>query len=823
MAIKKRILQKSVAKKIGRFNQVRELGKGTQGVVHLAIDPVLQRNVAIKSLHFSKMSNAADTKDMLLKEARTISKMVHPNIVSIYEAGEDDKQNPYLVFEYVSGQLLSDVMKQNGIMKVKKALALLKPVIEAISHANQQNIIHCDLKPANILINDENIPKVMDFGIARVLSTQKSKTDGFFGTPRYMPPEYIRKQTITASNDAYALGIILYEMLTGRSVFAGNNIKQIINKVLNDTLPPPSRINSDIDAQFESIVLKAIDKKLDNRYHSTTEFNAAIDEYLESHGASVTQSSKAQDATIEFLLRRMKRKKDFPALSESLFKINKIVDEDEKGFDALAGAIVEDFALTNKILKIVNSAYYRRSGGEVKTISRAVMMLGFDAIRSIAVSLILIDHLHDKGQAKQLKDHVVSSLYSGVFAKNLADKSHLDNKEEVFLSGIFHNLGKLLAIFYFNEESLEIEKLVEEDGISEEDAATQVLGVPYPRLGTAIAKEWELPHYIVNTINPYNTKVNSKRLQLNKEEKMHAISSLSNELTGLIEKDNDSDNWRKKAVKLWRQYTPQLNLNDQDLVSLADQAKEDLIDLNSILNINMSKSSIIQGLNSEEIEEKTVVDKSLIDKTIVLESTEKLSNKEINEKVKGNTSDKQSKEKLKNAENFAPEAILNAGIDDISAMLTGDYSVTDVFRLCLEVMQRAFQFDHAVVCMVNHKKKSMEGKFGYGINNAFLAQFQFPMKYKPDVFHLALKKGADILIADTQDEKILKKIPAWYQQIIEAESFIVLPVIVKKKAIGLFYGDRFKSGELVIQQHELKLMQKLKFLASEALIKKYQG
>ena len=182
-----------MAKKIGRFNQVRELGKGTQGVVHLAIDPVLQRNVAIKSLHFSKMSNAADTKDMLLKEARTISKMVHPNIVSIYEAGEDDKQNPYLVFEYVSGQLLSDVMKQNGIMKVKKALALLKPVIEAISHANQQNIIHCDLKPANILINDENIPKVMDFGIARVLSTQKSKTDGFFGTPRYMPPEYIRK------------------------------------------------------------------------------------------------------------------------------------------------------------------------------------------------------------------------------------------------------------------------------------------------------------------------------------------------------------------------------------------------------------------------------------------------------------------------------------------------------------------------------------------------------------------------------------------------------------------------------------------------------
>lgn len=793
-----------MVKKIGRFNLIRELGKGTQGVVHLAVDPVLQRNVAIKSLHFSAMNNAAGTKDMLLKEARTISKMVHPNIVSIYEAGEDDKQNLYLVFEYVSGRLLSDVMKQKGIMSVQNALALLKPIIEAISHADQHNIIHCDLKPANILINDENIPKVMDFGIARVLSEQKSKTDGFFGTPRYMPPEYIREQTITASNDSYALGIILYEMLTGRSVFVASNIKLIITKVLNDSLPLPSRFNSDIDAHFESVILKAIDKKLENRYHSTSEFNAAIDEYLKNQGAIVNQSSRKQDATIEFLLRRMKRKKDFPALSESLFKINKIVDEDEKGFDVLAGAIVEDFALTNKILKIVNSAYYRRSGGEVKTISRAVMMLGFDAIRSIAVSLILIDHLHDKSQAKQLKDRVVSSLYSGVFAKNLADKSNLINKEEVFLSGIFHNLGKLLAIFYFNEESLEIEKLAEEEQISEEDAATQVLGVSYHRLGTAIAKEWELPHYIVNTINPYNTKVNSKRLQLNDEEKMHAISSLSNELTHLIEKKDDSDNWRKKSVKLWRKYTPQLNLKDQDLVLLADQAKEDLIDLNSILNINMSKTSIIQGLANEAVEEMTVPDEQSLEQTMVLTAKQATQNGSGHDKV------------------CDPEAILKAGIDDISTMLTADYSVTQVFRLCLEVMQRAFQFDHAVVCMVNQKKKLMEGKFAHGINNAFLVQFQFPIKYKPDVFHLALEKGVDIFIADTRDEKILKKIPAWYQQIIEAESFIILPVMLKKKAIGLFYGDRFKSGELLIKPQELKLIQKLKYLASEALLRKYQ-
>ena len=793
-----------MANKIGRFNLVRELGKGTQGVVHLAIDPVLQRNVAIKSLHIANLSSVIDTKDQLLKEARTISKMAHPNIVSIYEAGEDES-NPYLVFEYVSGQLLSDVMKQKGMMSVKSALELLKPAIEAISDAAQQNIIHCDLKPANILINDDNIPKVMDFGIARVMSKQKTKTNGFFGTPRYMPPEYIREQIITTSNDSYALGIILYEMLTGKSVFAGKEIKQIIQKVLKEPLPAPSKLNTEIDPQFESIVLKAIDKKLDNRYHSTIELNAAIDEYLQAHNASTNQSSKQQDATIEFLLRRMKRKKDFPALSESLFKINKIVEEDEKGFEALANAIAEDFALTNKILKIVNSAYYRRSGGEVKTISRAVMMLGFDAIRSIAVSLILIDHLHDKAQAKQLKDQVVSCLYSGVFAKNLADKSNVSKKEEVFLSGIFHNLGKLLTIFYFNEESLEIEKLISEENLTEEQASSKILGVSYSRLGVAIAKEWELPNYIVNTINPYNTKTNSKRLQLNEEEKMHAISSLSNELTGLIEKNKDSD-WRQQSVQLWRQYTPQLNLKDRDLTALADQAKEDLIDLNSILNINMSKSLIVEGLESKQATEDDSEQQSEdVEQTLVIEPGEKQTLLESSDEVTLNS-----------------EEILKAGIDDISAMLMGEYSVTDVFRLCLEVMYRALKFDHAVVCMVNNKQKIMEAKFGHGINNAFLGQFKFSLKYQADVFHLALEKGMDVFIADRTDAKISRKIPAWYQQIIEAETFIILPVMVKKKPIGLFYGDCFNAGELAIKPNELKLMQKLKFLASEALVKKYK-
>jgi len=224
----------------------------------------------------------------------------------------------------------------------------------------------------------------------------------------------------------------------------------------------------------------------------------------------------------------------------------------------------------------------------------------------------------------------------------------------------------------------------------------------------------------------------------------------------------------------------------------------------------MSKASIINGLNQQEMEEEQ---QESNDETVVMgaEQTILIDPKE-----------KSSPVIVEKEQNDDPQSILSAGIEDISALLENHYSVTDIFRLCMEVMQRAFKFDHAVVCMVNNSIKTMEAKFGYGINNAFLGQFKFPLKYKMDVFHLALDKGIDICISDSTDEKITKKIPAWYQQIIEAESFIILPIMIKKKPIGLFYGDRFQANDLVIKQQELKLLQKLKGLASEALLKKYQ-
>ena len=172
---------------IGRFEIIRELGRGAQSVVYLARDPHLQREVAIKTLHFARAD--ALKNQQLLSEARMVSQLRHPNIVPIFEAGEEGG-DIYLVFEFVPGQNLRDYLKTNGQLSPVQAIAIVHPVLDAIAHAHAAGIIHRDLKPSNILIDADGTPRVMDFGIAARGESQSNDGEAFMGSPVYMAPEF---------------------------------------------------------------------------------------------------------------------------------------------------------------------------------------------------------------------------------------------------------------------------------------------------------------------------------------------------------------------------------------------------------------------------------------------------------------------------------------------------------------------------------------------------------------------------------------------------------------------------------------------------------
>ncbi|MDP2878518.1 MAG: protein kinase, partial [Sulfuricella sp.] len=456
--------------KIDRFEVIRILGKGAQSVVYLAYDPKLQREVAIKTLHFAEKKNRQSEIQALIQESRTVSKLRHPNLVPIFEAGEYDG-DPYLVFEYVEGQTLADLLRERGSLPAAEAVGIIGPVLEAVAHAHQNGIIHRDLKPSNILISPEGIPRVMDFGIAERISDKPGEhNDVLMGTPAYMAPEYITDRMVSEKNDIFAAGLILCEIVAGRKAVSGGDIYQVMDRIASEPIELPPGSEAAIDEKLGDIILKALARNPLDRYASAQEMRDALHAYTLAGENSAPPTGGSTQSTLDFLLRRMRHKSDFPALSESVSAINRVASSDKESIDKLSNSILKDFALTNKILRLVNTAFYKSyGGGTISTISRAVIILGFDAVRNIAITLILFEHLQNKSHAAHLKDEFIRTLFSGALAKEMA-KGSVKDPEEAFICAMFHNLGRLLAMFYFPEEANAVTKIMAQKECSEDIA-----------------------------------------------------------------------------------------------------------------------------------------------------------------------------------------------------------------------------------------------------------------------------------------------------------------------------------------------------------------
>jgi serine/threonine protein kinase len=379
---------------LGRFEILKVLGDGAQGTVYLARDPHLQRQVAIKTLNFSETDQSMALK-ALMSEARIVSQFQHPNIVTVYDANEYGGQ-PYVVFEYVEGTTLSALLKKKNGLPVARAVEIAMQILEGVAYAHKKQIVHRDLKPGNIMIDAEGTPRIMDFGIAKSLVADKSAgSAGVIGTPLYMAPEYITDGEFDARSDIFSLGMILYEMLTGTTAVRGASAREVLERIVKQQFAAPSTKNSEVSEQLDGIVLKALAKDPEDRYENAEAMNVALNKFLnpEAEAGGDNFKPESSQSTIDFLLRRMRHKSDFPALSHTISEINKMVGSEQDGAANLSRVILKDFALTNKLLKLVNTAFYGQFGGTISTISRAVVILGFETIRNAAITLLLFDHL----------------------------------------------------------------------------------------------------------------------------------------------------------------------------------------------------------------------------------------------------------------------------------------------------------------------------------------------------------------------------------------------------------------------------------------------
>jgi serine/threonine protein kinase len=796
-----------IPENIGRFQVSRILGKGAQSVVYLAEDPHLQRQVAIKMVHLASGDDHVQRTGALIDEARTVSKLQHPNIVPIFEAGEHEG-NPYLVFEYVEGQDLSQLIRREGALAPDRAAEIAVHILDAIGYAHQHQIIHRDLKPSNILISAEGTPRVMDFGIATRISEQADAADELWllGTPGYMAPEYITRREIGPKADIFAAGMILYQMLTGRPAVHGRDAREILQKIARDPIAPPSEKNDQVDEKLDDIVLKALCKEPLDRYESAGEMQQALERYLTPAEAPPAPTGSKQ-STLDFLLRRMRYKSDFPALSESVSAINKIVSSDQESVTRLSNAILKDIALTSKLLKLVNAAFYNQyGGGTISTISRAVVILGFDAVRNAALTLILLEHLQNKSNATQLKDEFARTLYSAILAKEMAIKAGVKNFEEAFICAMFFNLGRLLAMFYLPEEAEEIKKAMTQKDMTEDNASASVLGISYEDLGIGVAKSWNFPDLIVHSMRkPASEKVKKPETEA---DQMQILSAFSNELCSAITIEAKED--RDQALKdLVHRFGAGIPVTEKSIQPMVTSALTEVAKYSVALNLNLQQTSfgkLVRKLTGEKEEAASAAGATAGspaeegEMAAILAATGIYSGLEdtvLTEIGQGLTKDAQT--------------ILTEGIQDISNSLVEGRSLNDILRMTLETMYSGIGFSRVLLCLKDGKQNVMAGRSGFGLDMPhILKSFRFSLAFSPDVFHVALNKNVDIIIQDINDPKIKPRIPEWYRQTVTAETFILFPIVVKNIPVALIYADREKAGEIRLPEKELSLLRVLR-------------
>jgi len=268
---------------VGRYEILEELGQGAMGTVYLGRDPKINREVAIKTLSFTNVSDDKldEVKERFLREAEAAGRLSHPNIVTIFDVGEEHDL-AYMAMQFLKGRPLADFCQKGALMPVKKVLKVVIEVGEALEYAHTHGVVHRDVKPENIILLDEGQVKVADFGIARVMSTSNTQTGVILGTPNYMSPEQVEGSHVDGRSDLFSLGVVMYELLSGEKPFHGDNMAHLMYNIANGSHVPLKNVAPDAPDCCRRIVKKLLTSDREKRYKSAKNLLKKLNECRQS-------------------------------------------------------------------------------------------------------------------------------------------------------------------------------------------------------------------------------------------------------------------------------------------------------------------------------------------------------------------------------------------------------------------------------------------------------------------------------------------------------------------------------------------------------------
>lgn len=494
---------------------------------------------------------------------------------------------------------------------------------------------------------------------------------------------------------------------------------------------------------------------------------------------------------LETVLARLRDCSGFPTLSSTISDINRAVVSNSHSANQLTQVILRDASLTTKLLQLVNSVTYGQYQGRIRTISKAVLILGFDTVRNAAMSLMMLEFSRGRAQEKSLQDELIGAFFASVLAKPLSQRLHLANSEEAVICTMFQSLGRMLVTFFLFEEGRRVRQLIE-TGMTEDQAAREVLGISYRDLAVGVAEHWNFPERLLEGMRRMAAKdfgppeTDIARLKV--------AANLAHDLYSVAIQQNDTE--RSAALEtLSKRYAAAIKIDGKELLATIDQGLKEISERATTLNLPIAHSPTLDSIRvwtgGSAPSEGAGCDAAETDPLMADVAA------------------------LNAIENDATHAavdtqqVLSAGIRDVTETLTGEFALNDVLQMVLETMYRGMSFTRTLIFIRDSRAGTMRARFGFGADiERILPKCQFPLAFAPDVFHVALDKGVDIAIENSA--KIADRIPAWHRQAMNATSFLLLPVMMKNQAIGLLYADSDRADTMQIDAEMLGLLRTLR-------------
>ncbi|KAF0189276.1 MAG: hypothetical protein FD168_1123 [Desulfobulbaceae bacterium] len=487
-------------------------------------------------------------------------------------------------------------------------------------------------------------------------------------------------------------------------------------------------------------------------------------------------ASKTSKITAEQLFDRMSNQRDFPAVLQHITEINmKTSPSSNSSANELADIILKDYSLTSKLLKVVNSAMYCQFSGQISTISRAVVILGFEQVRLTATGLIFFAHLQDKSTANYVKEAVLSSFLSGILAQDLSKHLKMEDWENHFICAMFHNFGRLLAMYYYPDKYEAYLTLVKDGNVTDQIGMQETFGTTFDKLGMELAELWNLPKFIT-----FSMKIISAKDIKEKTDPHRILANFANELCDIT--IHYSPHQREEQLRIvLKKYQPAYeDLLEEDVVTMMDSALTQMRDFADVLNL---KETDLCKLDQRSF--KAQPDSAPVNthdtQAMSADTAETLERFKISAGASPSPCNTTSENR---------QLLMQDAIQEITNIMLDDFTLDTVLSMILETIYRGIGFDQVLIFFRNPETDIMRPRFGLGKNiEELLKEFSFPVEDSAgDLFNLALSEGRELYINNISTPDIKQRKPAWFRGLIFSPNFALYPIMINKRSIGLIYG-----------------------------------